>query len=217
MNDKIQLYTIASPNGRKPAILFEELGLEYDAHKIDITKGEQFKDEFVSISPYAKVPAVIDPTGDDGRPLSIFESSAILLHFAEKTGKLISNNPALRSETQQWLFLQTGSIAPSFGQFGHFHKYAKDQCADPYPSTRFLNDTQRLLTILDNRLAERQYLVGDEYSIADIAIFPWIGCLSWGYDAAEFLNLKQYTHLMAWYEQCVNRPASILGAKVCPF
>lgn len=217
MTDKIQLYTIASPNGRKASILLEELGLDYDAHKIDITSGKQFEDDFVKISPYSKVPAMVDPIGDNGQPLSIFESGAILLHFAEQTGQLMSQEPALRSETLQWLFFQVGGIAPVFGQFGHFHKHAKDKCLDPYPAERFTTETKRLLAVLDKRLEGRTYLVGEAYSIADISIFPWLGCLSWGYGATEFLELEKYKNLMAWYERCSSRPASIRGAKICPF
>jgi GST-like protein len=145
------------------------------------------------------------------------ESGAILLHLAEKTGKLLSKDARLRSETLQWLFFQVGGIGPMFGQFGHFYRYAKDNCDHPYPVERYAKETKRLLAVLDARLEGRTYLVGDEYSIADISIFPWVGCLDAFYQGSEILELEKFKNVNTWYKRCSERPASIKGSKVCGF
>eukprot|EP00897_Mesotaenium_endlicherianum_P009756 jgi/Mesen1/8809/ME000053S08213 len=142
---KIQLYSLATPNGMKAGIALEEMGLEYDAHRIDITKGEQLTPEFLAINPNGKIPAIVDLDGPGGKPYNVFESGAILMYLAEKTGKFLPEDPALRWETIQWLFFQVGGVGPMFGQFGHFYKYAKDKCQDPYPVTRYTTEAKRLL------------------------------------------------------------------------
>jgi GST-like protein len=215
MTSKIQLYSLATPNGQKVSIALEELGLDYDAHTINIMKGDQFTDDFLKVNPNSKIPAIMDPAGADGGPLPIMESGAILLHLAEKTGKLLSKDARLRSETLQWLFFQMGGIGPMFGQFGHFYKYAKENCDHPYPVERYAKETKRLLTVLDKKLEGRTYLVGEEYSIADISIFPWIGCLDQFYKASEYLGLDSFKNVNGWYKRCSEKPASIKGAKVC--
>ncbi|MFT6633339.1 MAG: GST-like protein [Bacteriovoracaceae bacterium] len=215
MTSKIQLYSLATPNGQKVSIALEELGLDYDAHTINIMKGDQFTDDFLKVNPNSKIPAIMDPAGADGEPLPIMESGAILLHLAEKTGKLLSKDARLRSETLQWLFFQMGGIGPMFGQFGHFYKYAKENCDHPYPVERYAKETKRLLTVLDKKLEGRTYLVGEEYSIADISIFPWVGCLDQFYKASEYLGLDSFKNVNAWYKRCSEKPASIKGAKVC--
>jgi GST-like protein len=215
MTDRIQLYSLATPNGQKVSIALEELGLDYDAHKINIMEGDQFSEDFLKVNPNSKIPALLDPSGADGEALPIMESGAILLHLAEKTGKLISKDARLRSETLQWLFFQMGGVGPMFGQFGHFYKYAKDNCDHQYPVERYAKEAKRLLAVIDKRLEGRTYLVGEEYSIADISIFPWVGCLDVFYEASEKLDLGSYKNVNAWFKRCSERPASIKGAKVC--
>jgi GST-like protein len=194
----------------------EELGLPYEAHTVDIRQGEQFTDEFKAVCPNSKIPAIVDPNGPDGRPLAIFESGAILLHLAEKTGKLLSAYPRRRSECIQWLFFQMANVGPMFGQFGHFYRFAKDKL--PYAIERYTNETRRILGVLETRLAKGNYFIGDEYTIADISTFPWVGCLDWGYNASADLKLKEeFPRVMAWYTRCTERPASVRGSKVCPF
>lgn len=216
MSNKIQLYSLATPNGQKVSIALEEMDLPYEAHRIDIMKNEQFTDQFIAINPNSKIPAIVDPEGPDGHPLSIMESGAILIYLAEKSGMFLSSDPRLKSETLQWLFFQVGGIGPMFGQFGHFYKYGKDKCDHPYPVERYTNETKRLLGVLDDRLKERSYLVGDEYSIADMATFPWVGALDWAYKAKDTLELNNFTHVMNWYKRCSERPKAVIGSQVCP-
>jgi len=211
----IQLYSMATPNGQKASIALEEMELPYEAHFIDIRKGEQFTPEFLAINPNNKIPAIVDPDGPDGEPITVFESGAILIYLAEKSGKLLSSDPRLRMETLQWLFWQVSGLGPALGQFGNFYKFAREQCDHPYPLERFTNESRRVLGVLDKRLAGREYLVGDAYSIADIATFPWIGVIGRVYDAEEKLGLHDFTNVMRWYELCRNRPAALRGAKVC--
>lgn len=217
MSEKIQLYSLATPNGQKVSIALEEMELPYEAHTIDIMNGDQFKDWFVRINPNSKIPAIVDPNGPDGKEIAVFESGAILLYLAEKSGKFLSNDPRLRSETLQWLFFQMGGVGPMFGQFGHFHKYAADKCEHPYPKERYLNETKRLLKVIDDRLKERKFLAGEEYSIADMATAPWVGCLDWGYGARELLEVDSFKNVVAWHDRCMTRPKTVAGASVCPF
>ncbi|CAK9254908.1 unnamed protein product [Sphagnum jensenii] len=212
---KIQLYSLATPNGMKISIALEEMGLEYEAHPVNIFKGEQFKPEFLAINPNGKIPAIVDPEGPDGKPMNIFESGAILLYLAEKTGKLLSHHPRHKWETIEWLFFQVANIGPMFGQFGHFYKYARDKCKDPYPLERYTNETKRLLGVLEKRLQGQEYLVDDGYSIADIATFPWVYCLEEFYKASEYLGLNNYPNVMAWKARCMARPAVTEGMTVC--
>ena len=163
--EKIQLYSLATPNGQKASIMLEETGIEYDAHMINIMKDDQFTPEYVAINPNSKIPSIVDPDGPGGKPISIMESGAILIYVAEKSGKFLPTDPRLRNETLQWLFFQVGHVGPMFGQFGHFFKFAKDNCDHPYPVERYTKETKRLLRVLDDRLEGREYLVGDEYSI----------------------------------------------------
>jgi len=211
----IQLYSLATPNGQKVSIALEEMNIPYDAHLINIMEDDQFTDEYIKISPNSKIPAMVDPDSPDGEPLTIMESGAILIYLAEKSGKFLSDNPRIRNETLQWLFFQVAHIGPMFGQFGHFYRYAKESCDHPYPVERYSKEAKRLLTVLDKRLDGQTFLVNDEYSIADIATFPWVGCLDQFYEAGEFLGLDEFKHLQQWYERCASRPAAIRGAKVC--
>ncbi|MEM8502941.1 MAG: glutathione binding-like protein [Cyanobacteria bacterium P01_D01_bin.1] len=209
---RIQLYSLGTPNGQKVSVALEEMELPYEAHKVDIMEGDQFADEFVAINPNSKIPAIVDPNGPGGESLSVFESGAILIYLAEKSGKCLPNDPAARSQCLQWLFFQVGGVGPMFGQFGHFYKYAKEKI--PYGIERYQKETKRLLGVLEKRLQERDFLVGTEYTIADIATFPWVGCLDWGYEAAETLELSSFPAVMDWYNRCSGRSASVRGMKV---
>ena len=211
----IDLYSFATPNGQKVGIALEEMELPYRAHVVNITKDDQFKPEFVRINPNSKIPAIVDPDGPGGKPISIFESGAILIYLAEKSGRFMSPDPRLRSETLQWLFFQVGGIGPMFGQFGHFYKHAKDKCDHPYPVTRYTNETKRLLGVLDARLRESEYLVGGAYSIADMATVGWVNALTVFYQADETLGLAKCTAVKAWVDRILARPLTQKGLKVC--
>ncbi len=210
--DRIQLYSLGTPNGQKVSVALEEMEIPYEAHKIDIMNGDQFTDEFVAINPNSKIPAIVDPNGPNGESLAVFESGAILIYLAEKSGKCLPSDPAARSECLQWLFFQVGGVGPMFGQFGHFYKYAKEKI--PYGIERYQNETKRLLGVLEKRLQKREFLVGAEYTIADMATFPWVGSLDWGYKAAETLELESFPTVMAWCDRCRERPASVRGLEV---
>ncbi|MBP0016557.1 MAG: glutathione S-transferase N-terminal domain-containing protein [Cyanobacteria bacterium SBLK] len=208
--DRIQLYSLGTPNGQKVAIALEEMALPYEAHRVDIMAGEQFTDEFVAINPNSKIPAIVDPNGPNGESLSVFESGAILIYLAEKSGQYLPDNPVARSECLQWLFFQVGGVGPMFGQFGHFYTYAKEKI--PYSIERYQTEVKRLLGVLETRLQEQDYLIREGYTIADMATFPWVGALDWGYNAVELL--QNFPHVANWYERCKQRPASARGLEV---
>jgi len=203
----ITLYTSPTPNGWKASIALEELGLDYEVKAIDLAKGDQKKPGFLKLTPPGRIPAIVDHDEGD---LAVFESGAILIYLAEKTGKLMPTDVAGRSRVIQWLMFQMGGVGPMFGQLGHFFKYAKDKCDHPYPVERYTNEAKRLLGVLDKRLEGRDYIV-DEYSIADIAIFPWVNCLEEFYGAVEQVDLKSYGNVEAWRARCNARPATIKG------
>jgi GST-like protein len=198
----IDLYTFSTPNGRKASIMLEELGLDYTVHTIDITKGEQFTPEFVAINPNSKIPAIVDHDSD----ITVFESGAILIYLAEKTGKLLATEPKQRFQTIEWLMFQMGSIGPMFGQYNHFDKYAPEKI--PYAIDRYKKETLRLYDVLNTQLAKTEYISGD-YSIADIAIYPWVAA----YQFME-LTLDEHSHLKRWYETLTERPAIKRGMNV---
>ena len=211
--EQIQLYSLGTPNGQKVAIALEEMALPYEAHRIDIMAGDQFTDEFVAINPNSKIPAIVDPNGPGGESISVFESGAILIYLAEKSGQYLPTDLIARSECLQWLFFQVGGVGPMFGQFGHFYTYAKEKI--PYGIKRYQTEVKRLLGVLEKRLQEQDYLVQSGYTIADMATFPWVGALDWGYKAVDVLQLKQdFPNVMAWYERCRQRPAAARGLEV---
>ncbi|KAL3675450.1 hypothetical protein R1sor_025398 [Riccia sorocarpa] len=216
MASKIELYSLATPNGIKVSVALEEMGLEYNAHTIDLFNGGQFKPEFVAVNPNAKIPAITDPNGPDGKPIHLFESGAILIYLAEKTGKFLPADPRLRYETIQWLFFQMAGVGPMFGQFAHFYKYATEKCKDPYPLERYSTEAKRLLGVLEKRLEGRQFLVGEQYTIADMATFPWVRFFETGLNAAEYLGFSNFTNVVAWKDRCMERPATAKGLNVCP-
>lgn len=210
----IQLYSFPTPNGVKVAIALEELSLPYDAHLVAIGADDQKTPAFLSLNPNGKIPALIDPDGPGGAPIGIFESGAILLYLAEKTGKLIPTDPAVRMECIQWLFFQMAGVGPMFGQFGHFHKFAADKITDSYPTERYKNETIRLLDVLNQRLEGRLWLSGDMYTIADIATFPWVRTVRDFYDAGEAVGLDDFSNVKAWLKRCEERPASVKGSTI---
>jgi GST-like protein len=203
----IDLYSWATPNGHKVHIMLEETGLKYRVHGVNIRSGEQFKPEFLKISPNNRIPAIVDHEGPGGKPLSLFESGAILLYLASKTGMLLPQDLHARWTCVQWLMWQMGGVGPMFGQANHFRRYAVDKI--PYAIERYTNEANRLTNILDKRLAESRHVAGDEYSIADIAIFPWMrGAESRG------INMDEYPHAKRWFENINARPAVQRGCQV---
>ncbi|WP_411816573.1 glutathione-dependent disulfide-bond oxidoreductase [Hyphococcus sp. DH-69] len=213
-----QLYSLGTPNGVKVTTMFEELlekgeaGAEYDAHLIRIGDGDQFGSGFVEINPNSKIPALIDKTGE--KPIRVFESGAILLHLAEKFDAFLPSDPSLRPEMLSWLFWQMGSAPYLGGGFGHFYAYAPKKFE--YPINRFSMEVKRQLDVLDKNLANRRYMIGDDYTIADIAIYPWYGWMAHGklYDAGEFLQVTEYKNLVRWAEELAERPAVKRGRMV---
>ena len=214
MQDAIQLYSMATPNGQKIGIALEEMGLEYEPHLVNIIEGDQRDPGFVRISPNAKIPAIIDPNGPEGKRVALSESAAILIYLADKTGKLLPQNYLSRMEHLQWLMFQMGHIGPFFGQFGHFYKFMRDKVKDDYPLQRYARETKRLLGVLDTRLADRKYVM-DDYSIVDIAIVPWVNTCAEFYDAFDYLDMGSYTHVEAWRRLVNSRDAVRRGRQVC--
>ena len=217
MSANIQLYSLATPNGQKVGIALEEMGLDYEAHTIDIRKGEQFTEEFVKVNPNSKIPAIVDTTGNHGEPLAIMESGAILIHLAEMSGKFLPTDPIKRSHTLQWLFWQMGGQGPMFGQFGHFYKYGPQDRDLSYGVERYSTEVKRLLSVLEKQLHGKTYIIGDELTIADFAIMPWVVCLDRYYGAKETLGLNDYPNINRWVESLLSRPAVEKGMKVCAF
>ena len=213
-SDRIQLYSFPTPNGVKISIALEELELPYEAHRVDIMANETWTLPFLSLNPNGKIPAIIDPDGPGGKPIALFESGAILLYLAEKTGRLLPVDPAERYETIQWLFFQNAAVGPMFGQLGFFHKFAGKAIEDKRPLERFLNETKRLLGVLDTRLSSRAWIMGDEYTVADIALFGWVNILLEMYGARELVNYDSLKHVPAWLERGLARPAVIRGIKI---
>jgi GST-like protein len=212
--DRIQLYSFPTPNGVKVSIALEEMGLLYEAHAVNIGKNESWTDEFLELNPNGKIPAIIDPNGPGGNALPLFESGAILVYLADKSGKLISNDPAKRYETLQWLFFQVGHIGPMFGQVGFFHKFAGREYEDKRPLHRYRDESIRLLGVLEKRLADRPWLMGDEYSIVDVQTFPWVRNMRGFYDAGELLGLQNFPRTYDWVDRAAARPASIKGLDI---
>lgn len=207
----LQLYSMGTPNGQKVTIMLEELlasgidGAEYDAHLIDISEGEQFSSGFVAINPNSKIPALVDTSAE--QPVRVFESGHILLYLAEKFHQFLSEDPSVRIEQMNWLFWLQGSAPYVGGGFGHFYSYAPEKIE--YAINRFTMETKRQLDLLDKQCAQHSYIAGEEYSIADIAIWPWYGSLVLGdlYDAAEFLDVNAYPNLLRWAQHIADRPA----------
>ena len=215
-SSRLQLYSFPTPNGVKISIALEEVGLPYEAHAVNIGKNETWTEPFLSLNPNGKIPAIIDPDGPGGRPLALFESGAILVYLAEKTGKLLPADPVRRYETIQWVFFQMGGIGPMFGQLGFFHKFAGKEIEDKRPLERYANESKRLVGVLETRLKGRQWMMDDEYTIADIAIFPWVRALRDFYSADQFIGFADFPSVTGWLDRCIARPASQTGLNIPP-
>lgn len=212
--DRLQLYSLPTPNGVKVSIMLEEIGLPYEPHLVDITKDESWLPEFLSLNPNGKIPAIIDPDGPGGKPLGLFESGAILQYLAEKTGKLLSADPHQRYETIQWVYFQMAAIGPIFGQVGFFHKFAGKAFEDKRPLQRYASESKRLLGVLETRLDGRDWIMGDQYSIADIASLGWVRNLVGFYDAGSLVEYEKLRRVPAWLERGLARPAVQRGLAI---
>lgn len=217
--DRLQLYSLNTPNGVKVSIMLEEIGLPYEPHFIDIGKNETWGPEYLSLNPNGKIPAILDPDGPGGQPLALFESGAILIYLAEKTGKLLSSDPAERYRTIQWVMFQMAAIGPMFGQVGFFHRFAGKDYEDKRPRDRYVAESRRLLGVLDARLANeggeaRDWIMGADYSIADVATLGWVRNLIGFYEAGEIVGFKDFPHVAAWLERGLARPAVQRGLEI---
>jgi GST-like protein len=211
--DHLQLYSFPTPNGVKVSIMLEEIGLPYEPHKVNIGANESWTPEFLSLNPNGKIPAILDPDGPDGKPLAMFESGAILVYLAEKTGKLLPTGAA-RYETLGWVFFQMAAIGPMFGQVGFFHKFAGREYEDKRPLDRYVKESTRLLGVLESRLSRRRWIMGDEYSIADVATFGWIRNLVGFYGAGDLVDWQAFDHVPRWLEAGLARPAVQRGLSI---
>ena len=214
--DRIQLYSFPTPNGVKVSIALEELGLPYEAHAVIIGKNESRTPEFLSLNPNGKIPAIIDPDGPGGRAIGLFESGAILLYLAEKTGRLIPSDAARRHETIQWLFFQMAGVGPMFGQVGYFNKFAGREIEDKRPLNRYAEESRRLLGVMEGRLDGRRWFMDEEYTIADIAHLGWVRNLIGFYDAGALVGMKDFPNVQAWLERGLARPATQAGLNIPP-
>lgn len=212
--DRLQLFSAPTPNGVKVGIMLEETALPYEPHRIDIMANESHDPAFLALNPNGKIPAIYDPDGPGGKPLALFESGAILIYLADKTGQLISPDPAARYETIQWVMWQMGGVGPMFGQLGFFHKFAGREYEDKRPRDRYAAESARLLGVLDARLVGRSWVMGDDYSIADISLLGWVRNLIGFYDAAEIVGFERFTQVQRWLEAGLARPAVQRGLEV---
>jgi GSH-dependent disulfide-bond oxidoreductase len=212
--DRIQLYSLPTPNGVKASIMLEETGLPYEPHLVRFDSDDQLSPEFVSLNPNNKIPAIIDPDGPTGAPLPLFESGAILLYLAEKNGQFLPADAARRYEAIQWLMFQMGGVGPMFGQVGFFHKFAGKAYEDKRPLDRYVAEARRLLNVLDKHLASREWIVGDEYGIADIATFPWVRNLVGFYEAGDLVGFGDFVHVKRALDAFLARPAVQRGLDI---
>ncbi|MBL0243401.1 MAG: glutathione S-transferase N-terminal domain-containing protein [Rhodoferax sp.] len=212
--DRLQLYSLNTPNGVKASIMLEETGLPYEAHLVSFERNDQLSSAFLSLNPNNKIPAIIDPNGPGGQPLALFESGAILLYLAEKTGHFLSQDAARRYETIQWLMFQMGGIGPMFGQLGFFNKFAGKDYEDKRPRDRYAAEARRLLAVLNQRLEGRTWIMGDDYTIADIAIFPWVRNLIGYYEAGDLVGIANFPHVTRALATFVERPAVVRGLEI---
>jgi GST-like protein len=212
--DRLQLFSLPTPNGVKVGIMLEEIGLAYEAHRIDITTNENRDPAFIALNPNGKIPAIYDPNGPSGRPLALFESGAILIYLAEKTGQLLSSDPNERYETIQWVMWQMGGVGPMFGQVGFFNKFAGKAYEDKRPLERYVTESARLLDVLNKRLADGDWVMGADYSIADISLLGWVRNLIGFYEARELVGFDRFVHVRAWLDRGLSRPAVQRGLEV---
>lgn len=214
--DWLQLYSLPTPNGIKVSVMLEEVGIPYEAHRIDIQGNDQFSPEFLALNPNNKIPAILDPHGPGGKPLALFESGAILVYLAEKSGQLLPTEAAQRYETLQWLMWQMGGAGPMFGQVGFFSRYGGKDFEDKRPLQRYVAESKRLLGVLDQRLKGRAWIMGHQYSIADIAVLPWVRCLHVNYEADALLDLPSFENVQRVLQAWQARPAVQRGLNMPP-
>ena len=212
--DRLQLYSLPTPNGVKVSVMLEETGLPYEPHLVRFDTNDQLTPEFLSLNPNNKIPAIIDPNGPDGKPLPLFESGAILIYLAEKTGQFIPQDAAGRYETIQWVMFQMGGIGPMFGQVGFFHKFAGKEYEDKRPRDRYIEESKRLLGVLEKRLTGRAWIMGDAYTIADIATFPWVRNLIGFYEAGDLVGIADFPNVKRVLDAFVARPAVVRGLDI---
>ncbi|MFG6430121.1 glutathione S-transferase N-terminal domain-containing protein [Roseateles sp. LYH14W] len=212
--DRLQLYSLPTPNGVKVSIALEELGLEYEPHLVKFDTNDQLTPEFLSLNPNNKIPAIIDPRGPGGVPLPLFESGAILIYLADKTGQLLPQDGARRYEALQWLMFQMGGVGPMFGQLGFFHKFAGKDYEDKRPRDRYAAESRRLLGVLDKHLQGKAWLLGDEYTVADIAVFPWVNNLVGFYGAGDLVGYGDFAEVDRVLQAFLARPAVQRGLKI---
>jgi GSH-dependent disulfide-bond oxidoreductase len=210
----LQLYSLNTPNGVKVAVMLEETGLPYEPHLVRFEAKEQLSPEFRSLNPYGKIPAIIDPNGPGGKPLGLFESGAILIYLADKCGQLLPHDPAARYQTIQWLMFQVGGIGPIFGQIGFFHKFAGKQYEDKRPRDHYVEEARRLLNVLELRLTDRAWIMGDAYTIADVATFPMLRNLIGFYAAGDLVGFADYPHVARALDAFLERPAVKRGVDI---
>jgi GST-like protein len=212
--DRLQLFSAPTPNGVKVGIMLEESGLSYEPHRVDIMANESHDPAFLALNPNGKIPAILDPNGPGGKPLALFESGAILIYLADKSGQFLSADPATRYETIQWLMWQMGGAGPIFGQLGFFHKFAGKDYEDKRPRDRYAAESARLLGVLNDRLAEREWIIDEGYSIADISLLGWVRNLIGFYDAAEIVGFERFGHVQRWLDAGLARPGVQRGLVV---
>ena len=212
--ERLQLYSLPTPNGVKVSIMLEEIGLPYESHRVSFDTDDQMSPEFLSLNPNNKIPAILDPDGPDGRPFALFESGAILVYLAGKTGRLLPADVRGRYETLQWVMFQMGGIGPMFGQLGFFHRFAGREYEDKRPRDRYVAESKRLLGVLDRHLAGRDWMLGDDYSIADIAIFPWVRNLVGFYEARDLVGFDDFGNVRRVLDRFVARPAVERGLRI---
>ena len=212
--DRLQLYSLPTPNGVKVSIMLEEIGLPYEPHLVSFDSNDQMTPEFLSLNPNNKIPAVLDPNGPDGRPLPLFESGAILIYLAEKTGQLMPQDAAGRYQTIQWLMFQMGGVGPMFGQVGFFNKFAGKAYEDKRPRDRYVAESKRLLGVLNRQLQDRAWIAGDQFTIADVATFPWVRNLIGFYEAGDLVGISDFPQVTRALQSFVARPAAARGLDV---
>lgn len=212
--DRLQLYSLPTPNGVKVSIMLEELGLPYEPHLVSFERNDQLSPEFLSLNPNNKIPAILDPNGPDGKPLALFESGSILVYLADKTDSLIAPGASGRYETLQWLMFQMGGIGPMFGQIGFFNKFAGKDYEDKRPLQRYVDESKRLLAVLDRHLEGRDWIMGERYTIADIATFPWIRNLVGFYEAGDLVGFENFQNVKRVLERFLARPAVQRGLTI---
>lgn len=210
----LQLYSLPTPNGVKASIMLEEIGLAYEPHLVNFTTNDQLSPEFLSLNPNNKIPAIIDPNGPNNEPIALFESGAILIYLAEKTGQLMPSDAAGRYHTIQWLMFQMGGVGPMFGQVGFFNKFGGKDYEDKRPRDRYVEESRRLLKVLDNQLSKGPWLLGDMYTIADIATFPWVRNLIGFYEAGDLIRIEEFPNVVRTLNTFLARPAVIKGLTI---